>query len=133
VKQQIRIRKLMLTVIWGIDGFHVVDLVTEQHSYSTQYFPSHIFEPLLPAVFPDGRKSHSRRVSLHPDKCRVHRSKFSEDVSLKIILFECPIRLTVLTWHLLTSDFWFLGRLKAALQNNSSPDQRISSVAFRNF
>jgi hypothetical protein len=32
VKQQIGTQKFMLTVIWGIDGFHVVDLMTEQHS-----------------------------------------------------------------------------------------------------
>jgi hypothetical protein len=49
-KQQIRIQKFMLAVIWGIDGFHVVDLMTEQHSDNTQYFFSHILEPLLVAV-----------------------------------------------------------------------------------
>jgi hypothetical protein len=37
VKQQIGTQKFMLTVIWGIDGFHVVDLRTEQHNYNTQY------------------------------------------------------------------------------------------------
>jgi hypothetical protein len=30
----------MLTVIWGIDGFHVVDLITEQRSAFVQFpFP----------------------------------------------------------------------------------------------
>jgi hypothetical protein len=32
VKQQIGNQKFMLTIIWGIDGFHVVDLMTEQHN-----------------------------------------------------------------------------------------------------
>jgi hypothetical protein len=64
VKQQIEAQKFMLTVIWGIDGFHVVGLMIEQHSYNTQYFLSHILEPLLPAVFPDDCKSHSRRPNL---------------------------------------------------------------------
>jgi biotin operon repressor len=32
VKQQIGTQKFMLTVIWGIDGFHVADWMTEQHN-----------------------------------------------------------------------------------------------------
>jgi hypothetical protein len=32
----------MLTVIWGINRLYVVDLMTEQHSYKTQYFLTHI-------------------------------------------------------------------------------------------
>jgi hypothetical protein len=35
--------------------------------------------------------------------------------SLKILLFEHTIALTVLTWQLLTSDFWLFGHMKAAL------------------
>jgi hypothetical protein len=34
-KLQIGTPKFMLTVIWGLDGFHVVDLKTEQHSQNT--------------------------------------------------------------------------------------------------
>jgi hypothetical protein len=79
VKQQIGTQKFTLTVSWGIDGFHLVDLMIEQHSYNTRHFLSHILEPLLFAVFPHGRKPHSRRVSLHLDNCRVHRSKAFEN------------------------------------------------------
>jgi hypothetical protein len=79
VKQQIAIQKFMFTAIWGIDGFRVVDLMTEQHSYNTQYFLRHILKPMLLIVFPDGGKPHSRRLSLHLDNCRVHRSKASEN------------------------------------------------------
>jgi hypothetical protein len=76
----------MLAIIWGIDRYHVVDLMTEQHSHNTQYSLSHILEPLLLPVFPDGRKPNSRWPSLHVDNCRVHRSKASESFSLKILL-----------------------------------------------
>jgi hypothetical protein len=72
VKQQIGTQKFMLTVTWGIDEFHVVDLMAEQHSYSPQSFPSHILEQLLFAVFPEGRKPHFRRLSLYLNNCRVH-------------------------------------------------------------
>jgi hypothetical protein len=69
----------MLTLIWGIDGFHPVDLMTEQHSYNTQYFHYHILESLLLAVFPGDRKPHSWRLGLHHGNCRVHCSKASEN------------------------------------------------------
>jgi hypothetical protein len=124
VKQQIK-TKIFLVVIWGIDGFHVVDLMTEQHNHNPQYFLSHILEPVLFAVSPDGFKPHFRQLALHLDNCRLHSSKVSEGFSLKIILFEYLIRLTVLTWHLLTSGFWLFGHMKAALGDNSSPGQRI--------
>jgi hypothetical protein len=105
VKQQIVTQKFTLTVIWEINGFHVIDLMTEQHSYNTQYFLNHILEPLLLAVFPDGGKPHSHRLSLHLDDCRVRYSKPSENFSLEIMFFEYSIQFTVLAWHLLTSGF----------------------------
>jgi hypothetical protein len=96
----------MLTVIWGIDGFCVVDLMTEQHNYSTQSFLSHILEPLLLVVFPDGHKPHSRRLSLHLNKCRVHRSKASvNSFAENSIIRVChPLYSPDLT----PSDFWLL-------------------------
>jgi hypothetical protein len=67
VKQPTGTQKFMLTTIWGIDGFHVVNLTTEQHSGNIQYFLSYISEPLLLAVSPDGGKPQSRRLSLRVD------------------------------------------------------------------
>jgi hypothetical protein len=85
VKQQIGTKKFMLTVIWGINGFQIVDLMTEQHSYNILHFLSHILEPLLLALFADGRKPYSRGLRLHLDNCRVHRSMASVNFSLKIL------------------------------------------------
>jgi hypothetical protein len=98
-----------LAVIWGIDGFHIIALMTEHHGHNTQYFLCHILKPLLLAAFPDGRKPHSRRLTLHLDNCRVHRSKASDNFSLKILSFEYLIRLTVLTWQLLSLTSGFSG------------------------
>jgi hypothetical protein len=80
----------MLTVVWGIDGFHVADLMTEQHTYNTQYCFSYILEPQLLAEFPDGRKPQARRLSLHLDNCRVHRSKASENFSAENYIIRVP-------------------------------------------
>jgi hypothetical protein len=119
VKQQLGLQKFMLAVIWGIDGFHVVDLMTEQHSYNKQYFLCHILEPRLLAVFPDGRKPHSRRLSLHLDNCRVHGSKASENLFAE----NSIIRISFPRYHpnLAPSDFWLFGHTKAALAGQHFP------------
>jgi hypothetical protein len=42
VKQQIGTQKFMLTVIWGIDGFHDVDLIIERHNHNTEWIASYV-------------------------------------------------------------------------------------------
>jgi hypothetical protein len=80
----------MLIIIWGLDRFYVVNLMTEQNSYNAKYFLGHILEPLLLAVFPDGRKPHSGRLSLHLDKYRVHHSKTSENFFAQNLIIPVP-------------------------------------------
>jgi hypothetical protein len=83
--------------------------MTDQHNYNTLYFLSHVLEPMLLAVFSDGRKPHFRQPSLHLDNCRIHRSKASENfVAEKSIvqvphLSYCP--------DLAPSDFWLFGHM----------------------
>jgi pentose-5-phosphate-3-epimerase len=80
------------TVIWGIEGFDVVDLMTEQHNYNTYYFFSHMIECVLCAIFADGRKLRSRRHRVHLD-----HSKAANAFSPKVTLFECAIRPIVMS------------------------------------
>jgi hypothetical protein len=51
VRQQIGTRKFTLTVVWGVDGFHVVDLMSSQSSFDSQYFLNNIMVPLVEKVF----------------------------------------------------------------------------------
>jgi hypothetical protein len=62
-------------------------------------------EPLLLAVFPDGRKPHSRRLSLHLDNCRVHRSKTSENFFTENSIIPVPHPPYSPGLNLLTSGF----------------------------
>jgi hypothetical protein len=78
VRQQIGTRKFMLTLIWGVEGFHVVDLMTSQRSFDSQYFADNIMVPLVQKVFPKGRNPYARRLSFHLDHCRVHFSRVIE-------------------------------------------------------
>jgi hypothetical protein len=109
----------MLVIIWGIDGFHVVDLMTEQHSYNTQYFLSQSWESLLLAVFPDCRKPHSRSLSLHLDNCRVHNSKASENFHAENSIIRVPH--PPYSPDLAPSDFWLCGHVKTAPAGQQVP------------
>jgi histone-lysine N-methyltransferase SETMAR len=121
----------MLTVIWRINGFHVVDLMTEQHSYNTQYFLSHILETLLLAVFPDGHKPHSCRLSLHLGNCRVHRSKASAYLFAENPIIRVPHPLY--SPELAPSDFWLFGHMNVALGGQRFPGPEDLLVGIHEF
>jgi hypothetical protein len=78
VMQQIGTKKVMLTVIWRVGGFHVMDLMISQRSFDSQYFVSNIMTPLIVNIFPQGRIPQARRLHPHLDNCLVHFSKITE-------------------------------------------------------
>jgi hypothetical protein len=68
----------MLTLLWGVEEFHVVDLMTSQRSFDSQSFLDNIMVPVVQKVFPKERNPHGRRVHLHLDNRRVHFSRVAE-------------------------------------------------------
>jgi hypothetical protein len=102
----------MLTVILGIYEFHVITLMIEQHSHSAQYFLNYILGSLLLAVFPDGRKPHSRWLSLHFDNCRLRRSEACENFFSGNSIIRVP-RLPY-SHDLAAFDFWVFGHMNTA-------------------
>jgi hypothetical protein len=42
----------MLTAIWGVNGFHLLDLMLSQCRFNARYFAEHIMAPLVQMVFP---------------------------------------------------------------------------------
>jgi hypothetical protein len=61
VRQQIG-KKIMLIVILGVDGFHVVDLMISQRIFNSEYFVSHVLAQMVAKDFPRGRILHIRRL-----------------------------------------------------------------------
>jgi hypothetical protein len=94
----------MLTVIWGVDGFLAVNVMTSQHSFNSQYFVSKVMTPMITKEFPHGKISHWYRVYLHLDNCCVHFSKVSEFSSPKTSFCMYRTRLTVTILH--RQAFW---------------------------
>jgi hypothetical protein len=87
-RRQIVSQKFMLAVVWGIDGLHIVDLMTEQHNYNTQYFRRYIMEPMLSSISPDGRKPHHRQPNTHWTSIAFTAQNPLMGFSLKMKLFE---------------------------------------------
>jgi hypothetical protein len=118
----------MVTVICGVNGFHVVDLMTSRHSFNSEYFVSYVLAPMVATVFPRGRISNPRRLQLHLDNCRVHFSKATEQfitekhIGRVLHPSDSP--------DLEPSDFWLFGHLKTSLvgQTFDEPKQLLEAI-----
>jgi hypothetical protein len=53
--------KFMLRAIWGINGFHLPDLMPSQCRFNAQYFVEHVVVLLVQTVFLQGRTHHTPR------------------------------------------------------------------------
>jgi hypothetical protein len=95
----------MLTMIWGIDGFHVVHMMQPGRRFNIEYFLTHSVDPFLVKIGPEGRKSSARRLSAQLDNCRVHSSNAPKQFLMKVLSFLFLIRDTVLSWRHPTSSF----------------------------
>jgi hypothetical protein len=105
--------RFMLTVMRGVDGFHVANLTASPEICLSQYFADDVLTDFLPKVFPQGRRRHALRLHYHLGKCRVHFSKASGQFFTENEIIDAS--------HprygpdLAPSDCWFFGHMKAAL------------------
>jgi hypothetical protein len=74
-RQRIDTAKSMPTVIWGVERFHVVDLMTTQLSFNSQYFVENVMARLMSKVLPQGKRRRPPRSDCHLDNGRVRFSK----------------------------------------------------------
>jgi hypothetical protein len=98
-----------MSVIWGIDRFHIVDMTPPGGSFNIEYIIVHMMNPLLAKVFPEGRKSYVLRLSAHRAIVgfirQMLRNSFDE---IPLLLFL--IRHTVLAWRHPTFGFSAISR-----------------------
>jgi hypothetical protein len=52
VMQQIDTSKFMPTVMWGVDGLHIVDSMSFQETINSQYFVDNVLTHILPKISP---------------------------------------------------------------------------------
>jgi hypothetical protein len=97
--------KFMLTAIWGVNGFHLLDLMPSQCRFNDQHFMEHVMALLIQMVFPQGRIWYLPRLNVHLDNCRVHFLKVTEQFLLRISHCMFPTHFIVPTWPRRTSGY----------------------------
>jgi hypothetical protein len=110
----------LLTVIWGVDGLHVVNLMTSQRNFNSEYFMSHVLVSMVAKVSPRGRIPIPHRLQLYLDNWRVHFSKATEQFITENQIGRVPYHLTVLVLHRLTSGFSVMWRLRSQARPSTS-------------
>jgi hypothetical protein len=79
-----------LTAIWGVNGFHLLDLMPSQCRFNAQYFVEHVIVPLVQTVFPQGRTRYTLRLNVRLDNCRAHFSKVTKQFFIENQLLHVP-------------------------------------------
>jgi hypothetical protein len=82
--------KFMLTAIWDVNGFHLLDLVPSQCKLNAQYFVEYVLVPMVQAVFPQGKARYTLRLNVHLDNCRVHFSTVTKQFFIENQLLDVP-------------------------------------------
>jgi hypothetical protein len=65
VSQAIGTKKVILTAIWGIDEFHISNMMPPEGRFNIKYFLTRVMDLLLAEIFPEGTKRHAVRVNIH--------------------------------------------------------------------
>jgi hypothetical protein len=94
-------------------GFHVVDLMTSQNRFNSQYLVEHVLVLLVREIFPHSRNRRALRLHVQLDNGRARFSRVAEQ------FLEANDILRILhppyTPDLAPSDFWLFGRIKTAI------------------
>jgi hypothetical protein len=85
-KHDVCTQKFLFTVIWNPLGFQVVDKLTTGAKMNSDYFITNILEPLEQKIFPNGRKPHAKRLTVHlefaPEESQTRYSNPSNSSTL---------------------------------------------------
>jgi histone-lysine N-methyltransferase SETMAR len=115
--------KFMLMAVWGVNGFHLLDVMPSQCRFNAQYFREHVMMPLVQMVFPQKRIWYTPRFNVHLDNCPVHFSKVTEHLFIENQLLH--VSHPPYSPDLAPSDFWLFGRIKTGFVGRrfAEPDE----------
>jgi histone-lysine N-methyltransferase SETMAR len=110
-------QSLSFTVMGAVDGFHIVNLMKSQDTFSSEHFINNGLTDLLPKIFPQGPRRHALQLHCHLENCRVHFSNASEQLFTEngiVCVLHPPC-----SPDLAPADFWFFDQMKAALAGSA--------------
>jgi histone-lysine N-methyltransferase SETMAR len=125
VKHMIGDRKMMVTIIWNPQGFHLVDALPKGQKFNTHYYIDRILQPLLES------RSTGRGPGLiiHADNVRPHTAQ-------KTLKFCRENRLEMAPHppyspDLAPSDFILFGHVKHVFEGAEFPSEETLLVAIQ--
>jgi hypothetical protein len=67
--------KMMSTIVWNPNGFHLIDAMPKREKYTARYDIDNIPTPIFQRLIPAGE----RKSIIHADDSRCHTAKFVLD------------------------------------------------------
>lgn len=111
---EIQQEKVMVTIIWGISGFLVLDMLPENESFDSSYFIEHIMTHFKQSHLIQSLKKFHIRVYLHLDNSRVHNSKYSHKRIKSAVIFRALQ--PAYSPDISLSDYFLFGYIKGKLK-----------------
>jgi histone-lysine N-methyltransferase SETMAR len=110
VQSMVSSPRVMLTVVWNTEGFHIINVIPKGAMFGTDYYCEDILSEILRAC----PLRSNRRLVIHADSARPPTSKRTGEFMEKNSLRGTPH--PPFSPDLSPSDFFFFGQIKSKLQ-----------------
>ena len=114
VNRTIQSKKVMLTILWGLNDFYVVEALPGSQKFDSEYFSS-LLEMLKKKYYSSKKKKKIDEVYLHLDNAKVHTSMTTvakaKELGFKILKHPSY------SPDIAPSDFFLFGYIKDQLKN----------------
>lgn len=123
-KKVINSPKVMITVFWSPNGFHLVEALPKGQTFTSDYFSQTILYSLRKNLF----AMTGRRTIIHMDNARPHRSKVTTAHLTQFDFRAAPH--PPYSPDLAPSDFFLFGVLKHRLEGKkfANPDELLEAI-----
>ena len=125
---KIQTMKIMITVIWGISGICVLDMLPQGMKFNSNYFINNIVNKFASCEAVQRVRTSHRRVWLHLDNCKVHNSNESKESFKANNIHRTPY--PPYSPDIAPSDFFLFGYVKDKLrgQRFKSPEHLFEEI-----
>jgi histone-lysine N-methyltransferase SETMAR len=116
-RHTIQDEKVMVTIVWSVDGFHVVDHLPNGVKFNADYYANHILIPLLDsnAFVPP------KKLIVHADNAPVHRAEKCQKMMQEFEFERAPH--PPYSPDLAPSDFFLFGYVNDKLRGKHNQDR----------
>jgi len=113
--------KIMVTIIWGVNGIYLIDFLPDDESFNTPYFIQNILIPIHSKKMSIWSESNRRKIWLHLDNSRVHNSTASMKKTAELGFKRAPQ--PPFSPDISPTDFFLWGDIKEKLKGSKFEDK----------